>query len=300
MCIRDRPDPDANEVVGAYVELHVAECPPDYAGDSLFDDCHDRRVPGVPFVFTGAGGETYTLTSDERGVIVAGDFYAAGELRIEAAAVSVYPAHQVYCSVLSTGDALPVEVIVAEHQAARFVLPQAVIDRGEGVVCDWYFFAPADGGLAAEPPPSAATVLGASIDQWELTMGPGIPAGLMLAYQEGTIAARFETGRLVQIELEWLREGARTVEEARSAVISYLPIDAVLVEQFERSPHPGWTPNLIVDRFASTALAEQLAGQPLPFSESILVIYEAVDGTGGASSEQLLIERVSIVVGMKR
>ncbi|CAN5705744.1 hypothetical protein BH23CHL5_BH23CHL5_15640 [soil metagenome] len=132
-------------VVGAYIELHVAECPPGYDGSTLFEDCHENRVAGTTFIAEGAGGERYEMVSDVNGVAFFNDFYTAGPLTI----IEKYPSgdylgFELYCTTTENQTALPVTNSSNGRAAGSFDLPEAVIDSGTGVVCDWYYFAPAE------------------------------------------------------------------------------------------------------------------------------------------------------------
>jgi hypothetical protein len=141
----------AEAVVGAYVELHVAECPPGYAGDTIFDDCHENRFPGVTFIAKGAGGERYEVITDSKGVAFFNDFYTAGPLTIiEQVPSGEHTGYAMYCTTVEDQTSLPVTDLGNGRDAAAFELPQTVIESGTGVVCDWYFFvADAGGGQQA-------------------------------------------------------------------------------------------------------------------------------------------------------
>ena len=137
------PPKPASAVVGAYVELHVAECPPGYDGNSIFEDCHENRVAGVTFIAAGAGGERYEGITSADGVAFFNDFYTAGPLKI----IQQDPAgdaleYTMYCTTVEDQVSLPVTESDDGRAAPSFDLPQPVIDSGTGVVCDWYSFPP--------------------------------------------------------------------------------------------------------------------------------------------------------------
>jgi hypothetical protein len=164
--------PATQAVVGAYVELHVAACPPGYEGDQLFDDCHENRVPGIAFAAEGAGGERYEAVTDAQGVAFFSDFYTAGPLTIiEMVPSGDYSGYAMYCSTASDGTPLPTEQRGNGRAAVVVELSQELIDAGAGIVCDWYYFSP------AELPPANG-----SIELHVSACPPGVEAGALFEH----------------------------------------------------------------------------------------------------------------------
>ncbi len=91
--------PRAGAVVGGYVEVHMLVCPPGYAGDNPFRDCHDNRLGGVSVVADGPGPRHYQDVTGEDGRVILGDFLKGGEVTIAQAQPSGdYASYQVYGS----------------------------------------------------------------------------------------------------------------------------------------------------------------------------------------------------------
>jgi hypothetical protein len=414
-------------VVGAYVELHVAECPPGYEGNSMFEDCHENRVAGITFIAEGAGGERYELVTDVNGVAFFNDFYTAGPLTIiEKYPSGEYMGYEMYCTTTEDQTALPVTDRGNGRAAASFALPQPVIDSGTGVVCDWYYFAPPEpvatgsievhvsacpdanpegtlfdechhhglpgvayaldgpvyregitsgpiGAIAwaglpageytlAELVPDGDFVeyiafgsdangnevpftysgngraaitfelganqhvvfdwfnipsevvapiatlpvaveapsfgLGLTLAEWEEVHGAGTPAEQVILYEEGRYAVAFSTGIVTFIETDWVAEGGITAIEASSEVTDLLPPDAELVQRYYLPATPDGPVGLVVERYESVILANRLAGQPLLWDGSLIVVYQqAIPDESTDPEAEPLVTRVSISAG---
>jgi hypothetical protein len=299
--------PAARAVVGAYVELHVVECPPGYTGDDLYTNCHENRVPGVAFSTEGAGDEFYTGVSDADGILFFSDFYTAGMVTIaEQVPSGDYSDYLLFCSTVDGQEPLPVESRGNGRAAGAFDLPQWVIDSGTGVVCDWYYFSPGAQPAPAHTPtaqPLPATEapsfgLGLTRTEWEEIHGEGTPGQTVVTYQGGRYAVGFSAGMVTFIETEWADLGSITAAEAAEIVASMLPPDSRLVERYELLPTPSGPIGLHVERYESSLLAERLAGQPLFWNGSLIVVYHLEER--GAESDPLQeprITRISIAAG---
>jgi hypothetical protein len=158
--------PRAGAVVGGYVEVHVLACPPGYAGDNPFRDCHANRLGGVAIVADGPGPRHYQDVTGEDGRVILGDFLQGGEVTISLAQPSGdYASYQVYCSRVDTQAPIKVEQRGDGRAAALFTLPDYIVAAGSGVVCDWY-------NIPAAPPQGAG-----SIEIHESACPPGVSSG---------------------------------------------------------------------------------------------------------------------------
>lgn len=207
--------PRAEAVVGAYVEIHKAACPPGYDPFNLFEECHDNRLPGVEFIAEGPGDVRYEDRTDAQGRVVFGDFLQAGTITIaEARPSGEFADYVVYCSLVDTLEPIDVEKRGNGRAAVVFELPQEVVDAGTGIVCDWYNLPP-----AAPPLPTgsieihtSACPAGVRENLFEQCHAHGL-AGVQFLVQGPQTARGTTAGPIGAVRFTGLPAGAYTIAE---------------------------------------------------------------------------------------
>ena len=100
------------------------------------------------------------------------------------------------------------------------------------------------------------------------------------------------------IETDWVAEGGITAIQASSEVTDLLPPDAELVQRYYLPATPDGPVGLVVERYESVILANRLAGQPLLWDGSLIVVYQqAIPDESTDSEAEPLVTRVSISAG---
>jgi hypothetical protein len=131
--------PTAGAVVGGYVEVHARICPPGYAGDSYFDDCHQTPRTGVAYAASGPAGLYQEAVTDAAGNVVFGDVVEAGTVTIaEMVPSGEYAQYVVYCSRVDNNAPVAFEYRGNGRAAVAFEMPADIVQAGGGIVCDWY------------------------------------------------------------------------------------------------------------------------------------------------------------------
>ncbi|MGE3799064.1 MAG: hypothetical protein AB7G88_14630, partial [Thermomicrobiales bacterium] len=233
--------------------------------------------------------ERYEVISDQNGVAFFNDFYTAGTLTIaEQIPSDDFTAYEMHCSTSEAQTPLVVTDRGNGRAAASFELPQAIIDAGTGVYCDWFYFQ-GPPSVAAEAP---AFGLGLTTEEWEEIYGTGAESGMVTLYANGRYVVGFTNGHVTSVTLTWEAVEEQSIEEASSAIAELLPPDAERTGNYDLPAGPDNDPGLHIERFASTLLATRLSGQPLLWDGSFLVIYQLAEG-----GERPLVTGVAIVAG---
>ena len=137
------------EVTGASVEVHLSNCPIDYAGSNWYNDCHANGISDLDFTLTGPNGEVTATTTVPRtpgpGIVnftglPAGDYVLAGGPPQDFGTVFLY------CSDPATGTQIPTTF----DGVGRFTIAE-----NQSVVCDWYFAGENQGAPTPTPTPAA-------------------------------------------------------------------------------------------------------------------------------------------------
>lgn len=128
----------ARQASDAYVEIHVAGCPPGYDGNDYYNDCHGNGMAGVTVTLTStsdSAGINQTKTTTVPATPGPGIVHFANVPRTEYRVVVEVPADTnnfySYCSIADGDTQVPVSP--NDQNDGTFTVP-----AGQSVVCDWY------------------------------------------------------------------------------------------------------------------------------------------------------------------
>jgi hypothetical protein len=128
--------------------IHNRICPLEYAGDSLFDDCHDNpQTSNLEFTITGP--ESATAPTDDAGNVTFADL-TPGNYNVSGGVPGEFADALVYCS--AEGD--PETLVKAPATATGFSVSMPA-DFFGSIICDWYNI-PIDLSGAPTPTPTPA------------------------------------------------------------------------------------------------------------------------------------------------
>lgn len=115
------------------IEVHVSECPPGYAGENLFNDCHANGLVGIDVQLSGAVSDTKTTEGSTGAVRFQG--IPAGTYAVQLALPDTGQQYRTYCSLESSDE----RVAMTPGNAN----PGSIdLGGGQAIICDFHVIPP--------------------------------------------------------------------------------------------------------------------------------------------------------------
>jgi hypothetical protein len=143
------PENSRDDETGGSLEIHLAVCPVDYTGNTIFDDCHGNGLDGYEFTLEGPGGTQTGTTQIEQepgpGVVTFTSL-AAGDYTFNGGPPGDFGKVELYCSNQPANG--------SPEYSIDGAMASLTLAENQHVLCDWYFI-PEDGsGLTPTPSPT--------------------------------------------------------------------------------------------------------------------------------------------------
>ncbi len=144
------PTNQRGDETGGSLEVHLATCPTDYTGNTIFDDCHKNGLDGYEFTLSGPGGEqtgTTEFVQEPGPGVVTFTSLAPGDYTLTGGPPGDFGKVELYCSNQPSNG------------TPEFSIDGAVgsltLAENQHVLCDWYFIPEDASGQTPTPTPTA-------------------------------------------------------------------------------------------------------------------------------------------------
>jgi hypothetical protein len=135
---------------GGSLEIHLAQCPTDYAGDQLYDDCHKNGLDGYEFTLDGPDGQqtgTTQILQEEGPGVVTFSSLAPGDYTFNGGPPGDFGTIRLFCSTQPDNG--------EPEYAIEGALASLTLAENQHVLCDWYFIP--ENASGQTPTPTATT-----------------------------------------------------------------------------------------------------------------------------------------------
>ena len=148
------PIGERGEETGGSLEIHLAVCPANYTGNTIFDDCHGNGLEDFEYELTGPDGTqtgTTEIPQDPGPGVVQFTSLAPGDYTFVGGPPGDFGDIRLFCST-QPGNETP-EFSIAGGMASL------TLGENEHVLCDWYFIPEDSSGPTPTPEPARAEIL---------------------------------------------------------------------------------------------------------------------------------------------